>query len=211
MCVRVSLVQLIRQQRDTGNGSTRWRETLCVRAPLRLLDGVLLDRPARAAPAGRGRDSASLVARTPSTRDEAMVQTAVAATASRCAPDASTRPHPTPSSRHYRWVVPRRRRSNDSDTEANLGHVRRVRPAHRGIHREHKGYFFGRQREGDGPSRRLAFARRVDQQFVRGGFNNFLGGGRSSARRGGPERLLVDGATLNKFFVALLEGFICLE
>ena len=106
---------------------------------------------------------------------------------------------------------PRRRRSKDSDTEANLGHVRRVRPAHGRIHREHKSNFFGRQREGDGPSRRLAFARRVDQQFVRGGFNNFLGGGRSSARRGGPERLLVDGATLNKFFVALLQGFIRLE
>ena len=106
---------------------------------------------------------------------------------------------------------PRRRRSDDSDTEANLGHVRRVRPPHGRIHREHKSNFFGRQRKGDGPARRLAFARRVDEQFVRGGFNNFLGGGRSSARRGGPERLLVDGATLNKFFVALLEGFIRLE
>ena len=102
-------------------------------------------------------------------------------------------------------------RRNDSDTEANLGHVRRVRPAHGRIHREHEGYFFGRQREGDCATCRLAFARRVDEQFVRRGFNGFFRGRRSSARRGGPERLLVDGATLNKFFVALLEGFVRLE
>ena len=91
-----------------------------------------------------------------------------------------------------------------------LGHVRRVGPAHRGIHTKNKSNFFGRQREGDGPSRRLAFARRVDQQFIGRGFNNFLGGRRSSTRRGGPERLLVDGATLNKFFVALLQGLVTL-
>ena len=102
-------------------------------------------------------------------------------------------------------------RRNDSDTEANLGHVRRVRPAHRGIHGKHEGDLLRRQREGDGPSCRLAFARRVDQQFVRRRPDGLLGGRRSSARRGGPERLLVDGATLNKFFVALLEGFIRLE
>jgi len=86
--------------------------------------------------------------------------------------------------------------------------VRRVRPAHRGIHREHEGDLLRREGESDGPSRRLAFARRVDEQFIGWGFNNFLGGRRSSTRRGGPERLLVDRATLNKFFVALLQGFV---
>ena len=198
-------------RRDTV--SARWREALCVRA-----SAAARWRTARSVRA-RGADRASTRHRAgglgqprdrqpPRCRAYAHTPDAAAATASRCAPDASTRPHPTPSSRHYRWVVPRRRRSNDSDTEANLGHVRRVRPPHRGIHRKHKGYFFGRQREGDGPARRLAFARRVDQQFVRRGFNNFLGGWRPSTRCGGPERLLVDRATLNKFFVALLEGFI---
>ena len=58
----------------------------------------------------------------------------------------------------------------------------------------------------DSPSRGASTSSSFD-----GGFNNLLGGRRSSARRGGPERLLVDGATLNKFFVALLQGFIRLE
>ena len=101
-------------------------------------------------------------------------------------------------------------RRNGSDTEANLGHVRRVRPAHGRIHTKNEGDLLRGQRKGDGPSRRLAFARRVDQQFVGGGFNNFLGGRRSSTRRGGPERLLVDGTCHNEFFVALLQGFITL-
>jgi hypothetical protein len=67
---RESSVQRIRHRRDTGNGA-------CVSAPLRLLDGVLLDRSARAAPAGRGRDRAPEGDRQPPRRrrSEATIRT----------------------------------------------------------------------------------------------------------------------------------------
>ena len=203
----MSLVQLIRHRRDTVH---RWRETSCARlcgcsmaycsiACARRRPGVDRDTQRRPCVCVSLRGVARRAHARRRRRDGV-----------ECAPDASTRPHPhradaTAGSSHAVEEATIR------TPKQTLGTCAACARRTAGYIENTKAIFSGDSekvtvRPVDSPSRGASTSSSFDGALIA-----LLGGGRSSARRGGPERLLVDGATLNKFFVALLQGFIRLE
>ena len=127
------------------------------------------------APTGRRRDTATRASAQPS---DAAAQGRHAHTPGRCRRDGVEacpgRLDATPP--HAIEQTPFGHRSKP-DTEANLGTCAACARRTAGYIEKTKAIFFGRQREGDGPSRRLAFAQRVDHSSFEGALITFSAAG----------------------------------